>query len=208
MYRFLKAIFNPLLRLMFRIEFVGQQNIPAQGGFIMVSNHRSGFDPLFLAIGAPRQVFFMAKAELMKIPVVGWVMKKAGCFGVERGSGDTSVVDIAANHLQEGDVVGIFPEGTRAPVGKTLRPKSGVAHIAKISGVGVLPCCVSIDGKCRLGCRVKVVYGRPISYQQLGLEGEGSTGLRTATRTMWNQGVLPLLEAAEGPAQLPAGKEA
>lgn len=207
MYRFLKAIANPFLRLMFRISFEGQENVPATGGFILVSNHRSGYDPLFLAIGTGRQVHYMAKAELMKMPVVGWLLRRAECFGVERGTGDTGTIDTAVNYLQSGEVVGIFPEGTRAPVGKTLRPKSGVAHIAKTSGVGVLPCCVSIDGKCRLGCRVRVVYGKPISFQQLGLEGEGSTGLRTATRTMWNQGVLPLLETAEGPARLPAGKE-
>ena len=69
-----------------------------------------------------------------------------------------------------------------------------------MSGAGILPCAVSIDGKCRLGCRIKVSFGKFIPFEQLGLEGEGASGLRNATRVMWNQGVLPLLEELEGPA--------
>lgn len=199
MYWFLRAVFSPLFRLMFRIRFYGQENIPTKGGFILVSNHRSGYDPLFIAIGTKLQVHYMAKEELMKAPVVGWILKKAQCFGVSRGSGDTGAVDTAVDYLKKGEVVGIFPEGTRASVGKTLRPKSGVSHIAKLSGASILPCCVSIDGKCRIGCTVKVSYGKLIPFEQLGLEEEGAGALRNATRVMWNQGVLPLLEQLEGP---------
>ena len=199
MYWILRAIFGPLFRLMFRVEFYGQENIPADGGYILVSNHRSGFDPLLLAVGSPHHVHYMAKEELMKMPVIGWILKKAGVFGISRGTGDTSAVDTAVDYLKKGEVVGIFPEGTRAPVGKTLRPKSGVSHIAKMSGASILPCCVSIDGKCRLGCRVKIRFGKLIPFEQLGLEGEGASGLRNATRIMWNQGVLTLLEELEGP---------
>ena len=200
MYRILKAIFGPLFRLLFRIQFFGRENVPAEGGYILVSNHRSGYDPLFIAVGSRRQVHFMAKEELMKIPVVGWIIRKAECFGVSRGSGDTSAVDTAVDYLKKGEVVGIFPEGTRAKPGTILRPKSGVSHIAKMSGAGILPCAVSIDGKCRLGCRIKVSFGKFIPFEQRGLEGEGASGLRNATRVMWNQGVLPLLEELEGPA--------
>ena len=113
MYRILKAIFGPLFRLLFRIQFFGRENVPAEGGYILVSNHRSGYDPLFIAVGSRRQVHFMAKEELMKIPVVGWIIRKAECFGVSRGSGDTSAVDTAVDYLKKGEVVGIFP---KAPV--------------------------------------------------------------------------------------------
>jgi len=199
MYWILRGIFSPLFRLMFHISFYGKENIPAEGGYILACNHRSGYDPLFLAIGTKRQIHFMAKEELIKMPVIGWILKKAQCFGVSRGSGDTSAVDTAVDYLKKGEVVGIFPEGTRAKPGVTLRPKSGVSHIAKMSSVGILPCAVSINGKCRLGCTVKVSYGKLIPFEQLGLEGEGAGGLRNATRVMWNQGVLPLLEELEGP---------
>ena len=199
MYAILKAIFSPLFRLMFRIEFFGRENVPAEGGYILASNHRSGYDPLFLAVGSCRQIHFMAKQELMEVPVVGWIIRKAECFGVSRGSGDTSAVDTAVDYLKKGEVVGIFPEGTRAKPGTTLRPKSGVSHIAKMSRVGILPCAVSIDGKCRLGCKIKISYGKFIPYEELGLDGAGASGLRSATRTMWNKGVLPLLEELEGP---------
>lgn len=200
MYWFLRGVFSPLFRLIFRIEFFGRENLPASGGYILVSNHRSGFDPLFLAIGSKRQLHFMAKEELMKTPVIGWILKKAQCFGVSRGSGDTGALDAAVSYLKHGEIVGIFPEGTRAEPGITLRPKSGASHIARMAGVGVLPCCVSIDGKARIGARVKVCYGKPISYEELGLQAEGSAGLRSATRTMWQNGVLPLLEKLEGTA--------
>ncbi|MBR5559478.1 MAG: 1-acyl-sn-glycerol-3-phosphate acyltransferase [Oscillospiraceae bacterium] len=199
MYWILKAIFGPLFRLMFHLEFYGQENIPEKGGYILVSNHRSGYDPLFLSVGSPKHVHYMAKQELIELPIIGWIIKKAGGFGVSRGTGDTGAVDTAVNYLKNGEIVGIFPEGTRSRTGKPLRPKSGVAHIAKMSGADILPCCVSINGKCRLGCTIKVRYGKLIPYEELGLDGEGSTGLRTATRTMWNQGVLPLLEQFEGP---------
>ena len=201
LYRFLVIVVGTFLKIVFRIEFIGQENVPQDRGYILVSNHRSGYDPLFLVIGMKPQVHFMAKEELMKLPLLGWLLANAGVFGVSRGTGDTGAVDTAVHYLKTGQVVGIFPEGTRAPLGTTLRPKSGVAHIARMSGAGVLPCCVSIDGRCRIGARVRVRYGQYIPNEQLGLDEGVAAGLRSATRVMWNQGVLPLLEELEGPAK-------
>jgi len=189
---------NLYMHLAFRIRYQGQENIPKSGGYLMVCNHRSAYDPLFLVTGVRPKICFMAKEELVRIPVLGPILKALGVFGVRRGKGDTSAVDAAVDLVKGGSIVGIFPEGTRAPVGTTLRPKSGAAHIAHMCHADVLPCCVSFQGKLRFRKTVTVCFGRLIPYDALGLEAEGTAGLRSATRVIWNENVLPLLQGVEG----------
>jgi len=117
-YDLLGVVLRPAYKLLFPFSKVtGEENIPAEGGYILVSNHRSGYDPLFLAIGSKRQIHFMSKAELMAMPVIGWILRKAQCFGVSRGSGDTGALDTAVNYLQDGEVVHAYTEADHAVTG-------------------------------------------------------------------------------------------
>ncbi len=193
-YRFARGLVNFFIKIMFRPQYVGRENIPQQGGYILVSNHCSGYDPLFLACGMKPQIHFMAKMELMRIPVLGFILGHAGVFGVDRGKGDTSAVDNAIQLIKNGGVVGMFPEGTRAPVHQPLRPRSGASHIAGVSEADILPCAIYFKGKMGIGRRVIISFGKLIPHEDLGMIGlQGSAALRSATGVMWGE-VLKLRE--------------
>ena len=196
-YRFARMLVNWFIHLMYHIEYIGREELPAEGtGYVLVSNHRSGYDPLFLLCGVKPTVHFMCKAELIRMPVLGPILRHAGMFGVERGSGDSAALDRSVELLQSGEIVGMFPEGTRSRTDQPLRPKSGAAHIAHMGRVGVLPCAVRFEGRLHFRSKVQVLYGKYIPYDDLGfVEGDemNARALRTATKAMWT-GVLSLLD--------------
>lgn len=144
--------------LLFRLEARGISNIPAEGPVILCSNHKSMLDPFTLAVRVPREVHFMAKAELFRIPVVGPVIRAFGAFPVKRGAIGKETIRTAIELLRQGKVMGIFPEGTR---NETLGPaKRGAVTIAMRSGAAVVP--VALIGNYKLFRKMIVVYGAPV----------------------------------------------
>lgn len=157
-----------VLRVLFRITVEGEENIPRHKGFILVANHRTNFDPLLAVFKIYKQVRFMAKAELFRSRVGGWFFRSVGAFPVERGRGDTGAVDWAIALIRAGEVLGMFPEGTRSPDGKTLRPKSGTAMVAMQTGADVLPCALCFGEKLGFRGSVTIRYGKLIENAALG----------------------------------------
>lgn len=185
MKRVILKIAKPLVWLLFPFKVIGKENIPAAGKkFVLCSNHISLVDPVFLLETFPQHLYFMAKAELFRNKFIGWVLRRFGAFPVDRGSGDYSAIHTAQQLVQEGKVLGIFPEGTRSKTGELLRLKSGAVLIAATTGADVLPVCVvAKDQKIRLFRRTKIVYGKTLTLQQLHLDGE-KPELRYACRQL------------------------
>ena len=184
--------------LLWRVRFTGRENIPAQGGYVVACNHRSLADPILLAHGFNRQLFFLGKDELFNVPVLGTILNWAGVIGIQRGTGDMSAVDSAIQKLRDGGLLGIFPEGTRSPTQQPLRFKSGMAHMAKTAHVGVIPCAVIFSGKMKWMTKVEMRYGAPIPYEELFGEEQSAAALKRATKLVQqriNQ-LLGLEEAA------------
>ena len=184
--RILLAIARPLAWILFPFKLIGKVNIPYDRPLVICCNHISALDPLFLLYGCRRPIYFMGKEELFKNPLAAWFLKRLfGVFAVNRGAGDKSVIDQAVAIVQNGDMMGIFPEGTRSKDGTLGRAKSGAALIVAQSGVDVLPCAVFAKdgGKVRLFHRVYVVYGTPASPEELHLTGE-KPELRYASRAI------------------------
>lgn len=164
------------LNLMFRIRVVGRENIPQKPeGFILASNHRTNYDPPLVAIHFPQQVFFMAKVELFQRKLAGWVLRRLGAFPVERGKGDTGAIDWARNVVENGGVLGMFPEGHRSEDGKPLRPKSGTAMIAGQTRANVLPCAVCFGDKLKFRSPITIRYGKLIHAEDLGFTGDATS---------------------------------
>ena len=111
----------------------------------------------------------MAKQQLMKIPVVGWFLRKMGAFGVDRGNSDINAVKTSIRALREGCHLLIFPEGTRVKEGETAEIKGGAAMIAVRAGVRMLP--VFIDRKKRLFSKTRIIFGRPYEPVYTGRKG-------------------------------------
>lgn len=128
-----------VLRLISRYDIVGLENVPRSGPFIIVANHISWLDPPMLGAMLPRRIRFMAKEELFKKPIVGWVVKSYESFPVRRGEGDRQALRMAIEILKAGGVLGMFPEGTRSKSGRLQPGHAGAAMIALKAGVPILP---------------------------------------------------------------------
>ena len=117
----------------------GKDSLPETGGAIVASNHIHLADPVFLYYSQKRQIRFMAKAELFDNFVTRALCKGYDAFPVRRGAHDTAALDKAAEVLRNGEILGIFPEGTRSRDGKPGKAKQGVARIAKEAKADILP---------------------------------------------------------------------
>lgn len=170
-YSVLLSVVWPFFTLFHPVRHVGRENIP-EGGAVVCGNHSSMGDPFYLvyALGWKNQVRVMAKAEVMRIPVVGWLLKKAGVFGVERGKADVGAIKTAMKFLKSGEKVLIFPEGTRVKDGvghdgTEGEAKTGAAMLAMRTGVPLLP--VYIPEKKNWFRFTTVVIGKPY-YPEVG----------------------------------------
>ena len=162
----------PVLRGMYRLRSRGVENVPATGGCVLACNHVSSFDPwpLGVPLWPKRQLRFMAKSELYWWPLT-MILNGAGAFPVRRGQHDLDAIETAVRLAREGNVIAMFPEGTRRTKGLIkrfeARPRSGAARIALEAGVPLLPAAVAgTDTLLRLG-RLRVAYGPPVDIDDL-----------------------------------------
>ncbi|AIQ53672.1 MULTISPECIES: lysophospholipid acyltransferase family protein [Paenibacillus] len=173
------VICRGLLRLIYAILFplriVGKENVPKEGGVLLCANHISLLDPMTIGIKLERQVKYMAKAELFAVPVLGWLIRKLGAFPVKRGGVSKESIKTALNTLRGGNVMGIFPEGTRNS--DTGVAKKGAASFALRSGAAVVP--AAIIGSYKPFRRMTVIYGKPIDLS--AFDGAGSDSLEEVT---------------------------
>ncbi|MZP28140.1 1-acylglycerol-3-phosphate O-acyltransferase [Heliobacterium undosum] len=139
LYRLLRALFRFPFKHFCHWRISGLENVPLDGPLIVVSNHVSNWDPVILACALPRQLHFMAKAELFKIPVLSYVMTVCGAYAVDRGKSGRQALKKSLDILEQDKVICIFPEGTRSKTGETGEAKAGTAMIAAKSRAYILP---------------------------------------------------------------------
>lgn len=186
---------NLLWHFWFHLEINGRENEPQSGGYILASNHCSAIDPMIVCQGIRKHhIHFMAKAELFDIPVLKHVIRWLKAFPVSRGTGDTTAIETAMQIIRDGEVLGLFPEGTRSKDGNLLRFKSGLALIAQQTGAPVLPVTITYcDPDKRFRSRVVVNYGTLLSCEELGIHTTGAAAagdlshareLKDATRNL------------------------
>ena len=185
-YWVVKAILGPLLRVVFRPWSVGAQNVPREGAAVIASNHLSFSDLFFAPLPVPRKVVFLAKAEYFTGRGLKGLVSKAffsgvGQIPVDRAGGEASerALRTGLRVLAAGQLLGIYPEGTRTPDGRLYRGKTGVARLALEARVPVVPCAMvggfefQPPGRVapRLRIRPGVKFGKPIDFSRYyGLE--------------------------------------
>ena len=125
-----KLFVFPIYKFVFKGHLIGRDNIPQKDSFIMVSNHGSLLDPPLLGHAIGRNISFMAKAELFKIPLLGFVISACGAYPVKRGIVDKNTIKTACNKLSNDNCIGIFIDGTRQKNGRVNKPKQGAALLA------------------------------------------------------------------------------
>ena len=130
-YQLVSKIFVfPIYKFLFKGHLIGRNNIPQKDSFIMVSNHGSLLDPPLIGHALGRNISFMAKAELFKIPLLGSVIKACGAYPVKRGIADKNTIKTACKKLSDNNCIGIFIDGTRQKNGRVNKPKQGAALLA------------------------------------------------------------------------------
>jgi len=125
-----KLLVLPIYKFVFKGHLIGRENIPQKDSFIMVSNHGSLLDPPLLGHALGRNISFMAKAELFKIPVLGFIINACGAYPVKRGIADKNTNKTACKKLSNNNCIGIFIDGTRQKNGRVNKPKQGAALLA------------------------------------------------------------------------------
>lgn len=140
MWRILFVVAIIIKPFFLRLRIEGRERVPRQGGCVYAINHTAGPDYVIVGYASPRQVFYMAKAEIFAFhPLLAWLVRSAGAFPVQRGKGDTQAVEQAVKMVAAGHIVGMFPEGTRSKSGQLQRGKTGVARIAMNGNVPIVP---------------------------------------------------------------------
>lgn len=165
MYNFFYYTTNVIFWPFITMKFINPENIPQDRNYIIVANHVSNFDPLLLALKWKKPVHFMAKEELFKIFIVGWVLKMVKMIPVRRGEADRKAVKESLDYLKKGEILALFPEGTRNKKKEGLLPfHSGAAFFSKSSNLEVLPVAILGTDKMRLSFFNKVEFkiGKPI----------------------------------------------
>jgi 1-acyl-sn-glycerol-3-phosphate acyltransferase len=180
-------VLGPLLRFIFRPWVRGVENVPSSGAAILASNHLSFSDSIFLPLQCPRPVVFLAKSEYFTGKgIKGWLVKtffkSTGQLPIDRSGGKASeaALNTGLGVLEQGQLLGIYPEGTRSPDGRLYRGRTGIARMVLEAKVPVIPVAMIDTEKVQpIGKRlprvrrVGIVYGKPLDFSRFdGMEGD------------------------------------
>lgn len=180
LYQILRIFGKPIIYLLFLPKIIGKKNTRHKGRAVVIANHSSFWDPLFIAVVFRRQVYWMGKIELFKSKIARLFFYAAKAFPVRRGEGDLAAIRHAFKILRSEKLFGIFPEGTRIKSGEIGRFEPGTAMIALKNAAPVIP--VYIKGQYKLFRRMKMIVGDPIVLSDYVGEKTDQATVETATR--------------------------
>ena len=185
-----------------RLAVEGRENIPAEGPVLVVCNHISQADPVVVGVAAvPRKSYYFAKAELFRVPFLRGYIYRMGAFPVERGGADRRALRLSREVLSRGDMLLMFPEGSRFTDGRLRPGLSGAGSLALDPGVTVIP--AAIWGTHRFGRKGRVVFGPPLDLSDVDGASRAARSRQAVDRMM--AAIAGMSPAAGGPATTPPG---
>jgi len=191
LYRFIKVILKPVMRVLYRVRAEGIEALPEDGPVIVVANHVSFMDSLWIPLVVPRRMFYLAKSSYFESWKTSWLFKALGMIPVKREIKEKTEAALQAGLgvLQSQGVLGLYPEGTRSPDGRLYRGRTGVARLALRAKACVVP--VGLIGSRevmpkaarfpKLWGRVTVKFGTPLSFERYFSQEENRFVLRNVT---------------------------
>jgi 1-acyl-sn-glycerol-3-phosphate acyltransferase len=188
LYESVRILLTPFLQLWFRLRFFGAERIPSEGAAIIAPNHKSFVDAFFIALATRRRLRYMTKAELFRGPL-GWLFVRLGAFPVRRGEADADAVETARVLLGKGELVVVFPEGTRVDEPDALgSPHHGAGRLALESGAPIIPAAIAGTHHLWLGPipkprRVQVAFHAPVEVADVASARDALTEL--IDRRVW-----------------------
>ncbi|UEA58673.1 1-acyl-sn-glycerol-3-phosphate acyltransferase [Gordonia otitidis] len=203
-YLFKFVLLGPLLRVLGRPEIEGLENLPERGPAILASNHLAVMDSFFLPLMVPRRIYFLAKAEYftgtgLKGRLQAWFYTAVGQIPIDRSGAEAAAgaLEAARRQLEGGELMGMYPEGTRSPDGNLYKGKTGLARVALDTGVPVIP--VAMIGTNTFNppgtilprpTKVKVRIGKPLNFARY----EGMQGNRFIERAVTDEIMYELMQ--------------
>lgn len=184
-YQIAKIVLKILYKILFRMTIEGQQNVPKEGGVILCANHSSNFDPVTMGIYSDRTVYYMAKKELFENKFMYWLLKQLNAFPVDRSTADMAAFKNTVKLLKQGHIIGMFAQGTRVKEGEEKAAKAGVALFATKANVPVVP--VAISGSCKPFTKMKIVYGKPLYFEEYRQKRLNTESLNEITNKIMNE---------------------
>jgi len=163
-YRFLLSLVGIVLNLFWKPKYKGLANIPAKGPIVLCSNHINAVDPFLIAYGLKREIYFLAKEELFRKPLLRHFLYRTGMIPVKRGQTDRQAIRTVLEQLSEGKMIGVFPEGTRSTDTELLDFHDGAVYFALKSGASLVP--TAIVGNYQKGKAMQVVFGKTIPVEK------------------------------------------
>jgi 1-acyl-sn-glycerol-3-phosphate acyltransferase len=188
----LRAVLLNLCRLLLGMRLVGTKHVPESGPLLVVSNHLHNADPVLVSIACPRPLHFMAKEELLQVPVIGRIIRWGGSFPIARGKADRKAIRMAVARLDQGIAVGMFPEGTRSRTWQMNKALTGAGLVAIMGRSPIQPCAITgtellpFNGSkgrkkqqrehfWHIRPRVTVVFGEPFELPETTPDGKRLT---------------------------------
>ena len=174
-FRFARWMCKVFCKLFFRMRFYGRENMPAEGAFLLVSNHQSFLDPVFCGIGFKGPMYFLARHTLFKNKLFGGLISSVNTMPVRRGQADLSAMKAVISKLKAGNGVCLFPEATRSRDGKIAAFKPGFGLLCRRGGGGIVPAIIDGAFECwprhkklpSIGAKIVVQYGEYITVEQI-----------------------------------------
>jgi 1-acyl-sn-glycerol-3-phosphate acyltransferase len=172
-YRVIRGFFWLVFHTIWPLKILGLEYVPRKGAAIIVCNHLSMVDPFVVGYSADRMVNFMAKEELFRVPVVGFLIRKVGAFPVDRARRDPASMRVALLVLKDDELLGMFPEGTRSTTGEMLELRTGALRLASRTRTPIIPAAViNTDhalppGRSVRPARIAVRFGPPLELTAL-----------------------------------------
>lgn len=164
---------NLLCTCLFRWRVEGQENVPATGPVIIAPNHLSNLDPPLIGTVLPRRAYFMGKEELFEAPIPRWFNPRIMAYPVKRGVPDRKAIRWTLRLLEMGEMVVVFPEGTRSRTGELQEPESGISYLILKSKAPVVPIAISGTNRLIVSCkpfprfgRIQVRIGKPLTFEE------------------------------------------
>ncbi|BDH58081.1 1-acyl-sn-glycerol-3-phosphate acyltransferase [Tsukamurella sp. PLM1] len=203
------VLIGPVLRLLGRPRVVGLENLPKDGAAILASNHLAVMDSFFLPLMVPRPIKFLAKSEYftgkgLKGAFKKWFFSSVGCIPIVRGSASAAqdALNAGVGALEKGQLLGLYPEGTRSPDGRLFKGKTGMARMALETGAPIIPVAMVDTEKFNPPgstlphpTRVQVRIGRPLDFSRF----EGMSGNRFIERAITDEVMYELMKLSGQP---------
>lgn len=173
-YELWKTLVGIGLTLLYRTRYFGRENLPSRGPALVVCNHQSHLDPPLIGAGSPQQLYFMARKSLFANPLFGRFIRSIHAFPIDRDGAGVSGIKECLKLLKRGEMLVIFPEGTRCKNGEIQAFRPGFTTLAARTGAMIVP--AAIDGAYRVwprqralpaAGRLYVRFGRPISAEEV-----------------------------------------